>query len=234
MSLTVFEVRLSSAVDSGNINRKLAEFLLTTGKCLLDYAKRCNHPEMFDWMLDCGYSTRKQSSAVAGIRRLTKTSRLDCMQRVAQLHSLPPTNVTWLNEWQAAINTLRRSGYSVSDGTPNRTRSLREIKTNETLSNFALLALYSKCRVEMLMYTYEHEYVLEVSTYRKAILFDFETGDLNVVKWLLDHLSLIDKKSCNFFRGCSCQNSRELSQCLWERKVIRYMRIVRSGAQPRE
>ncbi|KAE8881006.1 hypothetical protein PF005_g14612 [Phytophthora fragariae] len=82
---------------------KLAEFLLPRGKCILDYAQFCSHPDVIEWKLHCGYFRRDPFSAGVAIKYLVRSGRLDLMQRIAAQHDPPPENSDWSTDWWCAM-----------------------------------------------------------------------------------------------------------------------------------
>ncbi|KAG3099494.1 hypothetical protein PI124_g15123 [Phytophthora idaei] len=99
------EAQITSAIKTALRvgDMKLAKFLLPQGKCILDYAEFCSHPDTIEWKLDCGYFRRDAFSAGVAIKYLVRSGRLDLMQRIPEQQDPPPEDSDWSTDWRCAM-----------------------------------------------------------------------------------------------------------------------------------
>ncbi|ETP54189.1 hypothetical protein F442_00999 [Phytophthora nicotianae P10297] len=164
----------------------LAELLVPAGHNLLSYATSSSVPEVIEKILDSGVLGQNDKFAACAVGTLARRGRFTLMQRAARLWT-PSSEYQfcWLNSWYDALREACESGKRF----PNLSR-LRWLMQHplgcEACGNacdpFRLAA--GADQVEVLEYLYSQGFR---DGKGDAITDAVDLGQLNAVKWLLEH-----------------------------------------------
>ncbi|KAG6577916.1 uncharacterized protein IUM83_16742 [Phytophthora cinnamomi] len=164
---------------------KLAEFLLPRGRCILDYAEFCSHPDVIEWKLDCGYYRRDPFSAGAAIKYLVRSGRLDLMQRIAEQHYPPPENADWSADWRSAmVHACVNGGKEILQWLMEHPAGRWTCRGDDRLFSELVFSAAYKGNIQVMQYLFEQGAVDKV---RDALLHAIREGHFHMVKWLIEH-----------------------------------------------
>ncbi|KAK1930027.1 putative ankyrin repeat protein [Phytophthora citrophthora] len=171
----------------GHGHETLAQKLLPPGKCILDYARLCRHPEIIEWNYDCGYLKRDQSAAIHAFTSLTHSRRFDLMKKIAKQHEPLQDRSNWRCAWRDAIKS------ACSTGGVCETRWLVEHpmgrRVCEEMRQFGWLfrLLWAACdvgNVPVMQYLYEQGLV---DGFGDGLLCAIRGDRMKSVKWILEY-----------------------------------------------
>jgi hypothetical protein len=179
------QTAIKCAVELGNTS--LAERFLPAGRCLLDYGAGCPRLEMIQWMLDCGYLQRDERLAASAIPGLAASGRLDLIQNVLELHSpLSPGHEDWVVYWIEAIKEACSSGKDVTLkwllDAPVGIEASDRMRSGKMTKPFLVAA--QRGHAEVMETLHGHQLAGDVGL---AMDYAVESGQVNAVKWLVDH-----------------------------------------------
>ncbi|KAG3085297.1 hypothetical protein PC121_g5217 [Phytophthora cactorum] len=164
------EARITSAIKTALRvgDMKLAKFLLPQGKCILDYAEFCSHPDIIEWKLDCGYFLRDTFSAGAAIKYLVRSGRLDLMQRIAEQQDPPPEDSDWSTDWRCAM----------------------VLACDDRLFSELIFSAAYKGSIDVMEYLFERGAVDKV---RDSLMHAIREDHSDLVKWLINHFPVSER-----------------------------------------
>ncbi|GMF14438.1 unnamed protein product [Phytophthora fragariaefolia] len=174
---------IKAALRVGDL--KLAEFLLPRGRCVLDYADFCSHPDVIEWKLDCGYYRRDRFSAIAAIKYLVLSGRLDLMQRIAEQHDPRPESSDWPTDWRCAMVHACVYGHrAILEWLMDHPAGRWTCNGDDRLFSELVFSAAFTGNIEVTKFLYERGTVDKV---RDALLHAIRKDHFNVVKWLVEH-----------------------------------------------
>lgn len=179
------ESAITHVLSIGNL--ELAEWLLSTDRCVFDYAVAWPRAEVIEKMLECGYLQFNDHRAAPLLSASAHWGRMDLVCSVVQLHSpLPKDHKRWVDNWVIAAETACRNGHVPMlqwlMAHPLWTEVCESTEYGRNLA-FLLPDAAEGGHVEVMEFLYCNE--LSDQVYH-AMLIAIKKGQTSSVKWLLD------------------------------------------------
>jgi hypothetical protein len=191
---------------------ELAERLIPSGISILQYATDCPRPEVIAQSLGEGFLQWDEERAATAFSNLAESGSCGLMQQILQLHSpLRQDHSCWRSTWREAFKAACSGGNlcvltwlmehslgsevcdELKKKTPDRTfsPSVRHDAATEMFHDAA-----TKGHVEVMQCLYEKGVASIGSvTKREAIRTAIEKGQLESVKWFVDHGVVQDQRT---------------------------------------
>ncbi|GMF25808.1 unnamed protein product [Phytophthora lilii] len=174
---------IKAALHVGDM--KVAELLLPPGKCILDYARFCSHPDVIEWEMDCGYLRRNAFRAGIAIQNLVKSGRLDLMKRIAAQHDPPPKNADWSTYWRGAmVDACVYGDCTTLKWLMEHPAGRWTCNGDDRLFSELVFSASYKGSLEVMEYLYQ---CVAVDKVRDGLLNAIRKGHFDLVKWLINH-----------------------------------------------
>ncbi|ETN00574.1 hypothetical protein PPTG_17799 [Phytophthora nicotianae INRA-310] len=177
------------ALTAGNF--ELAEVFLPRGRKLLGFAVGCPHLDVLKMVIEAGILRFDEAGAAETVELLVPHGRLDLMQRVFQLYSPPRPrrdgDVNWKSYWYPAIKAACARGDLVIVRWLIEHHYGREIcrgNREDVEHDHFLCIAAEEGHVDVMQYLFDQG---ADDQYPDSLLRAVRKGQLNAVKWLLEH-----------------------------------------------
>ncbi|ETP03149.1 hypothetical protein F441_19864 [Phytophthora nicotianae CJ01A1] len=177
------------ALTAGNF--ELAEVFLPRGRKLLGFAVGCPHLDVLKMVIEAGILRFDEAGAAETVELLVPHGRLDLMQRVFQLYSPPRPrrdgDVNWKSYWYPAIKAACTRGDLVIVRWLIEHHYGREIcrgNREDVEHDHFLCIAAEEGHVDVMQYLFDQG---ADDQYPDSLLRAVRKGQLNAVKWLLEH-----------------------------------------------